>query len=166
MIVLLCAGQTGGWADSKPLELKWTELAPLIQGRRVELTLAQGTKIKGEAIAVREDTLLLDVKKASKSYEKGNAVIPRASLSLIKVEKKGSSGRVLGTIIGVLTGLVVGGYVAARAGNSAASVIPLFLGMASTATIGGYHAGKGLDKQTTLIRVVPDYLPDAQRFEQ
>ena len=123
----------------------------------MELTLAQGTKIKGEAIAVREGALLLDVKKASKSYEKGNALIPRASLSLIKVEREGGSwGRRLGTVIGVLTGLVVGGYVAARAGNSAAAVIPLFLGMASAATIGGYYAGRGLDKQATLIRVVPD----------
>ncbi len=62
-ILLLFAGQRSSLAESKPLELKWTELAPIIHGHRVELVLKQGLKIKGEAEVVREDSLVMDVKK-------------------------------------------------------------------------------------------------------
>src|SRR6266404_1859641 len=88
-IFLLCGGQTTGLAESKPLELKWTELAPIIQGRRVELVLKQGPKIKGEAVVVREDSLVMDVKKVSggKPYQKGSAAIPRTAIRSIKLER-------------------------------------------------------------------------------
>src|SRR5258706_204797 len=106
-IFLLCAGQTSGLAESKPLELKWTELAPIIQGQRVELALKQGQKIKGEAVVVREDSLVMDVK------GKRSAAIPRTDIRLIKLERtRGRWGRNLGTTIGLLTGISVGGYVA------------------------------------------------------
>jgi hypothetical protein len=158
-IFLLCGGQTAGLAESKPLELKWTELAPIIQGRRVELVLKQGSKIKGEAVVVREDSLVMDVKKVSggKTYQKGNAAIPRTAISLIKLEKtRGNWGRNLGATIGLLTGISVGGYVAGTATDSASAGIPLFLVMASAVTLAGYYAGRGLDARVTLIRIVPE----------
>jgi hypothetical protein len=55
LAALLLASQTSGLAESKPLELKWGELAPMIVGHRVELTLTEGGKVKGEAVVVRED---------------------------------------------------------------------------------------------------------------
>ena len=62
LIALLFAGQSNGLAESKPLELKWGELAPLVVGQRIELTLTGGAKVKGEAVVVREDNLVMDVK--------------------------------------------------------------------------------------------------------
>jgi len=155
LIVLLCAGQTSGLAESKPLELKWPELAPLIQGHRIQLTLA-GAQLRGRPVVVREDALVMDVRSASggKSFQKGSVTIPRESVTLIKLERsRGDGGKKLGTVIGVLSGL--GGYVTARANASSGVSIPLFLGLAAGFTVGGYHAGRGIDRRETLIRIVP-----------
>ena len=59
-------------AESRPLELKWGELSPIIGGQQVQLVLPEGTAIKGEAVAVREEALVLDVKGTSnaKAYPK------------------------------------------------------------------------------------------------
>ena len=76
IFALLCSSQTASFAESKPVELKWSELSRLIQNRRVELMLVDGTKLKGEAVVVREDSIVV-----------GNASVPRASVSLIQAGK-------------------------------------------------------------------------------
>jgi len=158
LAALLFTGPIHGLAASKPLELKWGELAPLIVGNRVELALTDGVRVGGEAVVVREDALVMDVRKTSgeKSYPKGSGNIPRTLVSTIKLERThGSWGRSIGTVIGVLTGLVLGGYVAWAATDSDGTGIPVFLGIASATAVGGYYAGRGLDKKTTMIKVVP-----------
>jgi hypothetical protein len=57
--------------------------------------------------------------------------------------------------VGVLSGVVLGGYVAAVTADSAGAGIATFLGIASAGTVGGYYVGKRLDKQVTLIKIVP-----------
>ena len=90
-------------------------------------------------------------------YQLSSAAIPRTAITLIKLERtKGAWGRNLGTTIGVLTGIIVGGYVAGTAADSASVGIPVFLVMASAATLAGYYAGRGLDARVTLIRIVPE----------
>ena len=158
LVLLLCACHVLVLAESRPLELKWGELSPIIGGQRVQLVLPEGTAIKGEAIAVREEALVMDVKGTSnaKAYPKGSATIPRGSVTLIQVERRrGSWGRKLGTVVGVLSGVVLGGYVAAVTADSAGAGIATFLGIASAGTVGGYYVGKRLDKQVTLIKIVP-----------
>ena len=155
LITLLCAGQKAVLAESTPLEMKWSELAPLIGGQRVALVLTDGITVKGEVIAVREEAILLDVSSAVRGYAKGNGAVPRSSLVLINLERRrGGWGRTIGTVIGVLTGLTVGGYAAAKT-NSAGAGIPTFLGVASGISVAGYYAGRELDKRVTHIRVVP-----------
>lgn len=158
LVLLMCAGQALVLAESRPLELKWGELSPIIGGQRVQLVLPEGTAIKGEAIAVREEALVMDVQGTSnaKAYPKGSATIPRASVTLIQVERRrGSWGRKLGTVVGVLSGVVLGGYAAAVTADSASAGIATFLGIASAGTVGGYYAGRQLDKHVMLIKVVP-----------
>jgi len=156
LITLLCVGQKGALAESKPLELKWNELAPMIGGHHVALVLTDGTTVKGEVAAVREEAILMNVSSAVSGYAKGNGSIPRSSLALINLERRrGAWGRTMGTVIGVLVGLAVGGYVAATKTNSAGAGIPVFLGIASGISVAGYFAGRGLDKQVTQIKVVP-----------
>jgi uncharacterized protein YcfJ len=145
-------------AESRPLELEWGDLSPMIKGQQVQLVLPEGTAIQGEAMAVREEALVMDVKSTSnaKAYPKGSATIPRASVTLIQVERRrGSWGRKLGTVVGVLSGLVLGGYVAAETADSAGPGIATFLGIASAGTVGGYYVGKELDRRVTLIKIVP-----------
>jgi hypothetical protein len=145
VLALLCFVQTAGFAASKPVELKWSELAPLIQSRRVELTLVDGAKLRGEAIVVREDSIVM-----------AKTSVPRESVSLIKVEKsRGSWARKLGTVIGALSGIVIGGYVSAVSTDSAAGWVPIFLGISSAGTLGGYYVGRGIDNGTTLIKIIP-----------
>ena len=141
-----------------PVRLRWNELAPLIQKKRVDVTLTDGTTVRGEAITVRDDALVMDVAGGSNArvYPKGNGTIPRTSVALIRLERmRGSWGRNLGTTIGLLSGLMIGGYVTAQVANSPGTGIPLFLVFASGVTITGYYAGKSLDRKVTTIRIVP-----------
>ena len=154
---LLCIGQASGRAESKALELKWTELAPMIVSHQVELTLRDGGKVSGEAIAVRDDGLLLDVKKFSgpKSFAKGSGTAPRADITHITLRRtRGSWGRSIGTTIGVIAGLGLGGYTAAHADSGGAAVAVL-VAVTSGTSVAGYYAGRSLDMRTTRIIIVP-----------
>jgi hypothetical protein len=145
-------------AESRPLELKWGELSPIIGGQQVQLVLPEGTAIKGEAIAVREEALVMDVKRTSnaKAYPKGSATIPRASVTLIQVEKRrGSWGKKIGTVVGVLSGVMLGSYVVVRSNSAGVGGFAAFLGIASVGTVGGYYVGKELDRRVILIKIVP-----------
>ena len=156
IVLLLLVGQTAGLAESKPLELKWNELAGVLGGQRLEVVLAGGKSVRGEGISVRQDSLLMDLTSPAAGYPKGGASIPRTSIELIKLHRtRGAWGRGMGTTLGVITGLTVGGYVAGTHTNSAAAGIPLFLGITGAITTGGYYAGKAMDTKVTLIRIVP-----------
>ncbi len=142
----------------RPLELKWNELPPVIAGQIVEVVVPGGARVRGEVISVRDEALLIDIRRSSdrNAFPKGSASIPRASITEIAVERsRGSWGRNIGTIIGVLSGLVIGGWVAETATDSAGTGIPTFLVIASGMTMSGYYIGKAGDKQSTHIRVVP-----------
>jgi len=155
--VLLCLVQASVQGETKPLELKWGELAPTVQGHRVELTLTGGTRVTGDVAAIREDTMVLDVKKTSdpKAYPKGNASIPRSSIQLVKLKRSGAWGKTLGTTLGVLSGVVVGGYVAGTTQNDAGPAVAVFLVIAGAMSVGGYLLGRRADQTATTIRVVP-----------
>jgi hypothetical protein len=90
--VLFCLVQASVHAETRPLELKWGELAPTIQGHQVELTLTGGTRVTGDVAAIRDDGMVLDVKKTSdaKAYPKGNASVPRGSVQLVKLKRSGA----------------------------------------------------------------------------
>ena len=130
----------------------------MVVGHTVEATLKDGAKVKGEVVVVRDEALVMDVKKTSgeKAYPKGNGSIPRSSLVMINLERtKGAWGRTMGTVVGVLAGMVGGGYTALVGTNSAGSGTAVFLGIASAGAVGGYYAGRALDKHKTLIKIVP-----------
>jgi hypothetical protein len=145
-------------ATSGALELRWNELAPVISGRTITVVAPGGATLTGEVMTVRDDALLLEIKKSSNRavYPGPSASIPREAVTQLTLERRrGSWGRNMGTIIGVLTGVVVGGYVAGTTADSAGTGIPIFLAIASGITVGGYYVGRAADTQTTVIRVVP-----------
>jgi len=156
-LTLLLAGQSSTFAASKPVELKWDELNTAIYGHSVELTLPGAYTVKGEVVAVRDDAMFLNVKKTSdiKAYPRGNAVIPRSSVTLLNLERRGSNWRTMGTVIGVLSGVVVGGYIAGKTATSPGGGVAIFLGTASAASLAGRVAGGAADRKTTMIRIVP-----------
>ena len=158
LLVVLFALPITAFGQSKPLEMKWGELAPLVTGPPVTVTLSDGTAVKGEAIAVRDDAMLLDVSSASKGYPKGSGSVPRNSIALIDLQRaKGSWGRTLGTVIGVLGGMSLGVYVDAKNSSSisTAGATGTFVGIAGAGAVAGYFAGRGIDKRITHIKIVP-----------
>jgi hypothetical protein len=158
LLILICAAVDLAAGETRPVELKWNEIAPLVAGRNVDVTLAEGGRVRGEAIAVRENTLVVDVRGSSGAgsrFQNGNADIPRPSIVLIRVDRtRGAWGRTMGTVLGVLSGMVLGGWAAAHT-DSASAGIPTFLGIASGVSVTGYYAGRALDKRSMLIRIVP-----------
>ena len=156
LLVALLALPATGFGQTKPLEMKWSELSPMITGHHVTISLPDGTAVQGEAVAVRDDTILMDVSTPVKGYPKGSGSVPRASISLIDLERtKGSWGRTLGTVVGVLGGVTLGGYVAVTKNQSGGGATATFLGIAAAGSVIGYYAGKGIDKRVTHIKIVP-----------
>jgi hypothetical protein len=157
VLVTLSLFQASSQAETRPLELKWNELAPTIQGHAVELTLSGGTRVTGDVAAIRDEAMVLDVKKTTdaKAYPKGNAAIPRSSIQLVKLKRSGAWGKTLGTTLGVLSGVVVGGYVAGTTQNDVGPGVAVFLVIASAMSVGGYFLGRSADQRSTTIRVVP-----------
>ena len=157
MLAPVVSVQAQGMPSAKPLELKWDELVPMIRGQHIEMTLADGTTVKGEAVAVRDATVVMDVASSSnpQTYPKGSATIPRGAIVLIQIERSRGSATTLGTVIGVLSGVMIGGYVSGTVANGPGTGIPLLLGLASGITVAGHQAGKQMARQVTVIRIVP-----------
>lgn len=158
LVLLLFTCHAVALAQSRPIELKWGELPQILEGQHVQLALPDGTVINGEALAVRDDALVMNVKRTSNKriQAKGNAVVPRDSVTLIQLKRrKGSGARALGTTLGAISGVVLGAYVGAVAADSGGAFVAIFVGIAAAGTAGGYFAGKEMDKQVTYIKVVP-----------
>jgi len=158
LVLLLFTCHAVALAQSRPIELKWGELPQILEGQHVQLALPDGTVINGEALAVRDDALVMNVKRTSnKSIQaKGNAAVPRDSVTLIQLKRrKGSGARALGTTLGAISGVVLGAYVGAVAADSGGAFVAIFVGIAAAGTAGGYFAGKEMDKQVLYIKVVP-----------
>jgi hypothetical protein len=158
MCALVCSGESA-LAASNRIELRWGELAPVIVNHKVKVVLPGGTEIQGLAVAVRDDALVLNVKKTSdrKGYPTGQNVIPRASLSTLQIDDfRGAGGRTIGVIVGALGGLILGGDLVAHTTNTEAAAISSFLGISTGSAIAGYYAGRARDHNVTMIKIVPE----------
>lgn len=142
------------------LEVKWNELSPLVVGHNVKIVLPDGCIVAGEATAIREDVLAMDIQKSSnfKDHPLGMTKIPSSSITTIQVtENRGSGGRILGTIVGLVLGMVAGGEIVAHtdALDNEGPAVGTFTAVTVGATVGGYFAGKSSDQRTRIIRIVP-----------
>jgi len=143
-------------AATPPAEIRWNELAPLIVGHHVSIPLLGGGIVEGEALSLRDDSLVLDISKTSDAsrYPKGQTPIPRASVTEIRMaERRGTGGRILGSVVGALVGMVAGAEIAAHGTRSEAAVVSTFTATAVALTIGGYYAGRSADRHTRLLRI-------------
>ena len=145
-------GQSAAMAASRPIELKWDELGSHIQGREIDLVLPDATALKGEVEALRDDALVLNVKNTSnsKAHPKGNAVIPRASVTLISMrDSPGRWGRCIGVTLGTLCGMALGTYIAAEHIHSVGTGVSTSAAIAEAGTVAGYFIGKSADRRMT-----------------
>ena len=131
-----------------PVEMRWSELGPVVVNQRVAVTLKDGRVVRGEALAVRDTELLLE----AKSGPKGSMTIPRESITGLTVTRtKGSGGRIFGSIVGVVGGMWIAGYAASNSDSG----WPIFIGGTTALGVLGYYAGKQVDTRTTRITIVP-----------
>ncbi|MFQ5740593.1 MAG: hypothetical protein ACE5JX_16430 [Acidobacteriota bacterium] len=88
------------------VQLKWSELGAVIEGRKIETVLVDGTALKGKAITVGTEYLELEIKETSNAakYPKGPARVPRESLSVLQFTEVRGSWRAIGTAIGFFAG--------------------------------------------------------------
>jgi len=158
LVSAMLTGQSAAMAASRPVELKWDELSSHIQGREIALVLPDATALTGEVEALRDDALVLNLKNTSnsKAHPKGNAVIPRAAVTLISLKASpGRWGRGLGVTLGTVAGMAAGAYVAAERARSVGAGVSVFASIAGAGAVAGYFIGNSADRRTTQIRVVP-----------
>ena len=143
-------------AGTSQIEVRWNGLSPIILSHRVSLVLPTGTAISGDVVAVGDDSLTMDVHKTSdRKQPKGKMSIPRASVKTLQMmDTNGTGGRILGVVVGVVGGLVAGGEIAAHGWNTEAGAVTLVMVGAAAGSTGGYFVGKGVDRHTTIIRIV------------
>jgi hypothetical protein len=161
LVALLGMSQSLVWGgEPLQLQLQWSELGPRIEDKKVALVLPGGTYVEGKVQRVVPDGLWLRVSKTSdhKAQPKGSHLIPRPSVSMLQMTEYRKLARLL----------VTAGALAAAAGIVAANhpdlyegpavvIVPAVTaaGMAGVA-VGGYYAGKRLDKRVTEIHIVAE----------
>ena len=158
LVATALLGQSTAMAAPRPLELKWSELSSTIRGRSIRLTLPEGATVSGEVIVVREESLVVNVRKTSdsKAFPKGNATIPKGSVTVLSMTESGGRwGRKMGSRLGTLSGVLAGTYVVARTAPSGGAGLAIFGAITGAGMLAGYFIGRSADARATLIRVVP-----------
>ena len=158
LVALLGTGFVRASAGGGPAEIRWNELSALIVGHPVAIPLATGTEVAGEALSVRDDALMLDIRKTSdaRRYPKGEALIPRTAVTEIRLtENRGAGARVLGSAVGALVGIVAGAEIAAHGTRTEGAAVSTFTAAAVACTVGGYYAGRSVDRHSRLLRIAP-----------
>ena len=116
---------------------RWDELTPLILGKHVEMRLA-GTQVQGDVIAVRADSLFMDVTKTSNpaAYAKGQISIPRLAVSSIDIRKRTKRWRVVGTVVGAIGGLYLGVLASLQSDS-----LGIYAAVQAGGVVGGLYGG-------------------------
>lgn len=154
LIALLSAAL--GCRAATPSEILWNELAALTVGHEVTIPLNDGATVRGEVLSVRKHDLLIDVARTSDSrrYPKGEVALPRTAFREVHLyERHGNGGRVLGSVVGALVGIVAGAEIAAHGTNTEAAAVPTFTGTAVASTVFGYYVGRSMDRRTRVLRI-------------
>ena len=161
IVMLMGISQSLLWGgEPRQLQLKWNELGPRVGDKKVALVLPGGTYVEGKVQRVAPDGLWLRISKTSdhKAQPKGSRLIPRQSVSMLQMTDYRKLARLL----------VTAGALAAAAGIVAAHHPDLYEGPAVVLVpavtaagmagvgIGGYYAGKRLDKRVTEIHIVAE----------
>jgi hypothetical protein len=159
--VLLGVSQRLLWGgEPRQLQLKWSELGPRIEDRKVALVLSGGTYIEGKVQRVVPDGLWLRVSKTSdsKAQPKGSHLIPRQSVSMLQVTDHRKIGRLLVTAgaIAAVSGIVAANYPDVSEGPAIIAVPAVTAAGIIGVAVGAYYAGKRLDKRVIEIRIVAE----------
>ncbi len=149
-----------GWARAgERFRFKWEDLDSRITNKKVAFVLPDGTHVEGKVIGVEPDGLRLKVSKSSNrnTQPKGRHLIARQAISVLRVTEYRRMGRLLATAGAIATaaGIAAAKYPDLYEGPTVIIVPAVVAGGIAGSAIGGYYAGKALDKKVTEIRVLP-----------
>jgi len=143
-----------GTLDAAPgaLEsIKWNELSSVILNRAVLVDMKDGSAVKAVVQSVEPTALIASVSpNASSKYTKGEVTIKRDQIVRLRILKMRKRGRILCTTTGAVLGLLVGSMVGVAGSGGAAA------GVMVSAPVAGYFIGRSLDRQETVINILPD----------
>lgn len=158
VVALFCLSQTVVSADqSNEMSVPWSELGPLITGKKVSLVLPGAVHVQGEVIAVRADSLVLNVSKTAdkQAYPKGRTEIPRSSVSVVERKRMPrNAGRIIGTVVGFVGGGIAGFFLADR--YAVGRKAHVSYGTLAGTTALGYYLGHITDREVIYIKVIPE----------
>jgi hypothetical protein len=147
-----------GLAAGGEIESAWANLSPLIVNKRIALILPNGSRVVGEAVEVRPEELAMKIGKTSDTHAnpKGVASIPRASVKTLQLLEMRSTGRIVGTILGIGAGLGVavaiilaGGIFSKDTGAKTAGIVAVTTGL----PVAGFFIGRSVDRKVTTIKI-------------
>jgi hypothetical protein len=149
------------WAQETAVRMDWTDLGGRLPGNKVALMLPDGTHIQGKAIHVERDGLRMKVTSTSdrKAQPKGTHLIPRKSISVLRVTEYGTRGRMIATLAGLGA---AGAAIAAAYPRDLYEGTVLIAVPAATAAgvvgigVGSYYIGKRIDRHVTVIALEPE----------
>lgn len=154
-VALGILAQDAAFARQGPADITWEELAAIVVTEKISTVLPDGVRLQGEVLAVRPDSMVLDVRKSSngKLYPRCQTEIPRAAIREVRILHEGSSVmRIVGGILGVIGGMAATGGLAYLT-DSLAVVVPALLLLIPASAVAGYYGGKLLDRRTTRLIV-------------
>ena len=152
---LLCAEQ---------LILRWAEIPrSIVTGRKVEVHLRDGAVLRGKAMSVAPGGLQMAVSNAPKGaakYGKGEFLIPAGEVAMLKVNRTGKRGRIIGSVIGGVLGGVAGFFGRAVGANEGTfRNAPIVAAICAVPFAAGYLVGWAVDLKTTTIQVIAEANP-------
>ena len=151
----------GAAAQPNQVPVKWSSLGPWLADARVALVMVPGgTHVEGKVRVVEQDGLRMHVTSSSdkKAVPKGDRLIPRQSVSLLRVTKSQVKWRIVCALgAAAAAGIVVAVQDIDVYEGPAIAIVPAVeaAGIAGSG-VAGYFIGKRLDRKVIEIRVVPE----------
>ena len=133
-------------SEKTPMKLNWDQLAPVLEGREVEIRLQTGEQITGEVCRVLPGSLGLKKKQTITQ-------VPRTSIMTLKVIKETKKWRWIGAVVGY-SAVAAPVSASSKFGGEALQGAPTLAVFASA--ILGYHLGRSKDRRRTTIEILPD----------
>ena len=138
-------------ATASEVSAHWRDLAPIVTGKDVIVDMAGGDHIRGIALNVESDSIMLQTRSA------GRRPVARADVRDIRVARRSYKWRAIGAAVGAGAGAAIAAPVLAETHNEGSSA---YDGAAAGAVAGlaivGFIFGWQADHARDLVRILPD----------
>jgi hypothetical protein len=155
-------------APAVQLEVRWSQLQPVIEGRQISIRLTDGVTVEGKHSSPQADALSMQVTKTSDAtkHPMGATNLPRSELAQLTLKRHcGWKGRTIGLITGGAIAAVAAGILHAEAKNEVGGWSSASAGVAAAGGAGaigiGYLIGWLRDSAGSRPEQVVRILPDA-----